>query len=295
MLEFKKITFDDIDIIKPYILANKSIISDRTLGAIMLWRDYLGHSYVIYEKSLIIKFSLSNNSDVFMLPFVFDENYKPAFDFIKNYCAENNIKIKFYGLDESEVDIIKDYFVDFDVTFNDNWSDYVYNSQDIINLSGKKYHGQRNFVNRFKKLYDGFTVEHITKNLVEDIKRFLTIYYSNTVKDSKLFNEEKAKLNEILDNYDKFGFYGLVIKFNGEIVSLAIGEKRHNVIFIHIEKANVNYIGAYQMIVNEFAKTFAFDVDYINREDDAGDLGLRTSKLSYHPIMRPKKLIVEVL
>ena len=87
----------------------------------------------------------------------------------------------------------------------------------------------------------------------------------------------------------------MVIKFNEEIVSFAIGEKRDNVIFIHIEKADVNYAGAYQMIVNEFAKKFASDVEFINREDDAGDLGLRTSKQSYHPVSRPKKLNVEVL
>ena len=36
-------------------------------------------------------------------------------------------------------------------------------------------------------------------------------------------------------------------------------------------------------MVQSFAQTFAWDVTYINREDDAGDSGLRTSKTQYHP------------
>lgn len=295
MLEFKKVGLEDIAIIKPYISSSKTIISDRTIGAIMIWRDCLGHSYAICDNALIVKFSLSNNSDVFLMPFVLDGNYNSSFNAIKEYCNKNDKKVKFYAVDDDEVEIIKSYFGDVNVTYNDKWSDYVYNSQDIIALSGKKYHGQRNFVNRFKKLYDGYVIEDLSTVSIEEIKRFLTIYYENTVKESKLFNEERQKINEILDNYNKFDFCGLVIKYNNEIVSFAIGEKRDNVIFIHIEKANVNFVGAYQMIVNEYAKTFAFDVDYINREDDAGDLGLRTSKQSYHPVSRPKKLNVEVL
>ena len=80
-----------------------------------------------------------------------------------------------------------------------------------------------------------------------------------------------------------------------KIVALSIGEKRFNTLFIHVEKANVEYQGAYQMIVNEFAKKFVDDnICYINREDAAGDEGLIASKKSYHPVFMGDKYYVTV-
>ena len=49
------------------------------------------------------------------------------------------------------------------------------------------------------------------------------------------------------------------------------------------------------MIVREFANAHTGgEVRYINREDDSGDLGLRTSKLSYQPVELLDKATVKI-
>ncbi len=54
---------------------------------------------------------------------------------------------------------------------------------------------------------------------------------------------------------------------------------------IHVEKALIEYEGAYPTMAQEFAEQFAVDgIIYINREDDSDDPGLRKSKLQYNPI-----------
>ena len=52
--------------------------------------------------------------------------------------------------------------------------------------------------------------------------------------------------------------------------------------------------GAYPTLVQAFAAHFGGDCVYINREDDAGDRGLRTSKLQYLPVRLAGKLRFEV-
>jgi hypothetical protein len=71
---------------------------------------------------------------------------------------------------------------------------------------------------------------------------------------------------------------------DGKVVGASLGEKIGNTLIVHVEKALIEYSGIYPTLANCFNKRFGTDVEFINREDDAGDEGLRKNKLSYHPI-----------
>ncbi|MBQ1241592.1 MAG: GNAT family N-acetyltransferase, partial [Oscillospiraceae bacterium] len=53
------------------------------------------------------------------------------------------------------------------------------------------------------------------------------------------------------------------------------------------------YEGVYPTTVSEFARCFGDGVRFFNREDDAGDKGLRTSKLQYLPARLADKLCLK--
>ncbi|MBO4467870.1 MAG: GNAT family N-acetyltransferase, partial [Clostridia bacterium] len=65
-----------------------------------------------------------------------------------------------------------------------------------------------------------------------------------------------------------------------------------------IEKALRRYDGIYPTIysgfVNLVAEQTGRPLKYINREDDSGDMGLRTSKEQYHPIVLAHKHLVHI-
>ena len=64
--------------------------------------------------------------------------------------------------------------------------------------------------------------------------------------------------------------------------------------FIHVEKADRAYRGAYQMILTQMLRHYTGDdVIYVNREEDVGDPGLRYSKEAYHPERLLAKYIME--
>ena len=75
---------------------------------------------------------------------------------------------------------------------------------------------------------------------------------------------------------------------------MSLAEKCGDTLIIHVEKALYSHQGAYPTLVQAFAAHFGGDCTYINREDDAGDQGLRTSKLQYLPVRLAGKLRFEV-
>ena len=57
----------------------------------------------------------------------------------------------------------------------------------------------------------------------------------------------------------------------------------------NIEKAFADVQGAYPMINQQFVEHECMDYTYVNREDDAGEEGLRKAKLSYRPAFLEEK------
>jgi len=176
-----------------------------------------------------------------------------------------------------------------------SFSDYLYCSNSLINLKGKKYHGQKNLISQFKRSFDSWSFEIIDENSISMVKDFFCNRYLLTALESPYEQEENNKVLEVLDNYSAYGMIGGYLVANGEIVGFSINEIVGDVLYTHIEKADRQCKGAYQMLVNQTAIAFTTDtVPFINREEDLGDLGLRTSKKSYHPIELLKKFTIEV-
>ncbi len=63
---------------------------------------------------------------------------------------------------------------------------------------------------------------------------------------------------------------------------------------IHIEKANPEIGGFYTLMNQQFCEHAWKEVEFINREQDLGEDGLRMAKLSYHPERLEEKFRITV-
>ena len=139
-------------------------------------------------------------------------------------------------------------------------------------------------MNFFKREFPNHSFETLTSENLPLVKSFYNELGLKLELDNDIATEEHARTIEVLDNFDAYGLFGGLLKVDGSVVAFAIGENINNVMFVHIEKGNIAYRGAYQVINNELVKHFATsEIEYINREEDVGDEGLRYSKRSYHP------------
>lgn len=281
MLEFRRLTLEDIPLIRPFVQQSTNRACDNTVGVACLWRDYFQTSFALHQNTLIFRMRSKTGDPFFSVPL--GEHIADGIYAVEEYCAQHGFPLVFSGTRE-DADLLQTYFR-FDEQSDRRWSDYLYHAEDLRELAGRKFGGQRNHIHYFEKTFLGYRWEEITSQNLADVVAFYRDFAANNQKSSPLFAEEQRKTFELLENYEAFGLPGLVLRLaDGQPVAFAVGEQVGDTLFVHTEKANVRYRGAYPMIVREMARRYAVgDIRYINREDDADDEGLRTSKLSYHP------------
>jgi hypothetical protein len=174
--------------------------------------------------------------------------------------------------------------------------DYVYRTQDLIDLKGREYHGKKNHLNYFHRNFE-YEYVTMTSDMAEDAMRFIDEF--NKRKDvpaheMELLKMEETAMKDVFKNIERVGYKAGAILIEGKIEAIAIGgELGKSTVTEHVEKANVNFRGLYQAINNEFCKHMASHVKYINREEDMGIPNLRKAKLSYRPCKLIEKYIIK--
>ena len=284
MLEFKKLELSDIDRIRHYFKHSVNRTCDNSVGGAFMWRDYFSVAYAEYNETIIFKTKIvySDNIIAFTLPL--GKDVPGSIGKVVEYCQSTGMKVSFCTVTSDEIDFLETIFNDYEVFKEIDWSDYVYRAEDLKTLSGRRYNGQRNHMNFFKREFSDYSFEVITSDNIGFVKDFYTKLSLNLELSTKLSVEEHCKTFEVLDNFEAYGLYGGLLKVSGNVCAFAVGESINNVLFVHIEKADTAYRGAYQVINNELVKHFATsEIEFINREEDVGDEGLRYSKRAYHP------------
>ena len=294
MLDFHPLQLTDIPKLRPFFEARTGRICDTTPGAVFIWRDMYHTEWAIYEGALYFKVVYPSLGETFTLPLGGDrrEHYRQ----IADYCCRRGMPIAFYPVPHEELAVLQESFPNSAALSERDTADYLYRAEDLKYFRGKKLSGQRNHVNRFLKTYGNWLFRPIEQEDIPAVKDFLARYAARTEKAAASFAEDIEKTLEVLDNYAAYGLLGGMLLVDAQIVGFSLGEVSGDTLFTHIEKADRDYLGCYQMLVSQFAQQFAVNgVEFINREDDTGDPGLRTSKLSYHPIALLEKYTVTVV
>ena len=285
-MQFTKLD-EKVEILEKYFPLSEISFCDISVGEKYMWRNYFQIEYAIINDTLIMKESSPTYKDVFYFPM--GKDVDGALVEIEAYCQQNHIPLTFCCIDEKVKDYLLSIYPLAEFHHERDWDDYIYDAEKFKTYSGKKFSGQRNHVNKFKKLYPDYVVKKVEKTDLPAVKEFIS-YLSEKKKESELEKAEHELLFEYIDNFEKLNQGGLIVSVNGKIVGVSFGEVVADTLIVHVEKADTDYNGAYPFLASEFVKAFAVEgVKLVNREEDCGDEGLRTSKLQYQPIEIKKK------
>lgn len=294
MLEFRKVTINDKVLIEKRLENRKQRSCEFSFGNIFSYGKKLNIMFCDFEGCIIVK-SLGADFVSYMYPFGEGDIDKALFEIIED-AKKCGKKALIYGLSKEDAENYERLFPENEKPIlNRDSFDYVYNSSDLISLSGKKYQSKRNHISYFKK-NNYWTYEHICANNISEClemsKKWLDAYESEDKSD---LIAELSIISCVFDNYFYLGYKGGLIRRDGEVVAYTMGEELDRGTFcVHFEKAFGDIRGLYPLINQQFVENELSNYKYINREDDVGLENLRKAKLSYHPAFMAEKYEVNL-
>lgn len=263
-----------------------------SLSSLIVWSHHLSKPVWKIEDDALITgmvFFSKPADNYLLLPIAKGKQFSPA-QLLRVATKNGFNKYQFIPEDYVTGDNYVDIKNIFDIVEQPKAEDYIFRTEDLAELKGKKYSKKRNLINQFKNTYLKNNNIETAPLTFRDVPECLMLL--NTWAEAKTYDIdsnsnaacEKKVAENALNNIDKLGFSGLQLRIDGAIKAFGIASKLTDDIGgFNFEKADSDIKGLYQYFDQQCALQLFSDVPYINKECDMGDPGLRQAKRSYYP------------
>ena len=312
MIKFQDVTIADKDTIQSFTLHGELQNCDLSIANIISWRFLYNTQWAIVNNYLVFRFYV-NQHLAYMLPVPRPTENEDGKLSVKpcDACSIEVIKalkedanalghpFLMLGVCNCMVDVIEQFMPNtFEMKPNRDYADYIYTREKLALLSGKKLHGKRNHINKFKLLYPHYEYKPLTKDLIPECLKLEEKWREASINDGsnpELLASELRSMTRAFEFWDELGLIGGTLWVDNNLIAFTYGCPINQTTFdVCVEKADVSYEGAFTMINNEFVRHLPEQYFYINREEDMGEEGLRNAKLSYKPdIILEKNTVME--
>lgn len=300
MIELSDITIDKKDFIQSFLNKKTGNNSEFSFTNLFMWRKSYNIRYSIIDDMLCLFPQHTGYAPTATFPIGFinsdgsEKDVSSAVSQILEWFEAQECTPMISLYDKRAVKKLNDTFPGkFSIREDRDNFDYVYKIDDLINLSGKKYHSKRNHINKFNARYPNYQYFKITS---ENAEKCISLFDSwRNLKEDEAsvgLSEEREAVIELLNNLDVLGVTGGGIKIDGKIAAFSFGEALYDdTVVIHLEHADTSYDGIFPAINQQFLKNEWSSYTYVNREEDMGISGMRKAKKSYHPTFMVEKYI----
>ena len=292
-MQFQKLTWQDADRLRSFVPFLTGRECDPTPGCLLMWREACRMEWCADEDSFFICLHDESITPHYGLPI--SRDHASA---VTKLVRENKGggPMFFTTIPETHIEMFRRLFPDCTVTPQRDFADYLYRAEALVTMAGRRLSGQRNQMSQFRRNHPDWRFEPVTPESLPTVISFLKdSFVLDPAADLSKRLEDLMSL-DVLEHLDLCPLQGGVLTADGRIFGFAFGEVVGDTLYVHIEKALRDEKGAYQMVVNHFSAMIAEKsaIQWINREDDNGDPGLRKAKLAYLPERLLNKYLITI-
>ena len=287
-IEFRPFSLSDKEAYERYLFREEAIGCEFSFANLYLW----GRQSFCEADGQILIFSQFDRRSIYPYPLGEDspEAKRAAMDAIIDDAHARGISCRITGISAKARAMIETLYPNRFLFHSDEGSfDYVYDINDLAELSGKKYHAKRNHLNRFREAFPNAVARPLDDALTPLVRQMIDGWYESRLRENPNadFRMEQIAIERALRDREALGLEGLTIMDGERVLAVTLGSRLSKDSFdVHFEKALSEVQGAYGAINCEFARYLREKypgVKYLNREEDMGIEGLRKAKKSYYP------------
>lgn len=284
--EFSPVKLSDCEELTGFLAKFPQPLTGYTFPALSAWEPFFHYEWVLAEPETLL-ISCIPQADPrrhLMQPI---GSFSPRLaELLAQNADELSYPLKIVGISDRFLETHSGFLRHFEAREDRALSNYLYRTAALVKLRGRKYARKRNLLAQAESLYS-WSCQPLTSALIPACFEVLdSIIEEENPPVEGMLKWEIAALEFTLRHFDEFRQQGLLVSVGTRPVAFSIYEAMGpSTVAVHFERALRSYKGLHQVINWETAKVIAEQgFDYINREEDMGDAGLREAKLSYHPV-----------
>ena len=298
-MEFRRIDRTAEKDFAPFFLKNR--FADTTYALLYAWGDKFLYSYCKCSSGLIVKGTGMNQREAYIL--IHDkEDEQMITDGIEQlyrYHSSNVGPLIFEYVGEEEIESYRTAAARFNcgiqITTEEIYDDYIYDTEEFLSISGKKNRGKRYDVNHLKNSHPEMCALRYEDVRPESCMEIFDRWCERHSCSDCYFGCEREAFQRFMSIYDRSRHYIMVSCEGERAVSFAVCEQiNEDTVGYYIQK-NAEKVRGLTYWLN---RQMAFEheqIAYINLAEDMGIPGIVMDKSSLHPCRKQKKYTVEIV
>lgn len=220
-MEFKPFRIEDKARIDSYFAVHHYEQIDCTFNTLFLWQDAYQTSWAEQDGILFVRAGTGKDT-FFMPPFAKEEeNFVHGLALIHEEYDKLGLPFRLKSASSWVTEQIERLVPGkYDFIEDRDKEEYIYRTEDMIRLPGKKLRMKKNHLNGFLRQYADYQYEAITKENLEDAKAGIHDWF---LRHGDIEEEEQA-MERCFDNWDALGVKGAVIRIYGKVEAFTNGD-----------------------------------------------------------------------
>jgi len=288
MLKLEPLTTAQIPLLREFLSRYPRQSCDYNICNLLSWGKIYNNQYTLWEGHLV----LVNPQYSYLLypvgPGLGADKTRELFDLYREDAPEAKLLIIPENWQESCPGLDRH----FEISDDRDWYDYVYATEKMVNLRGKKLTKKKNLISQFRRAYPNYHVLPISKEKHEVIERFTEKWRRERHVEGSYLDTEMKAIQNTLEMWHELPVEGIIVCLEQRIAAYSIfSPQTQDMVTVHFEKFDPDKKGSAQLINWETARYLQSRYKWINREQDIGLEGLRQAKTSYTPDFMVKFLV----